>query len=129
MDIAFLIGRILFGGFFIINGLNHLLKMESMVGYAASKHVPAPKVAIFITGIMLLLGGLGVLLGVFVVISVVLLVVFLAVTAFIMHDFWDVRDEPMRTMEKVNFMKNIALAGAALTLLAIPAPWYASLIL
>ena len=129
MDTAFLIGRILFGGYFIISGLNHFMKAAPLSDYARSKNVSSPKVAIFITCVMMLLGGLGILLGTFIAASVILLVVFLVVVAFVIHDFWDVKDEQMRMMEKINFMKNIALAGAALTMLAIPEPWYASLVL
>ena len=129
MDTAFLIGRILFGGYFIMNGINHLFKMSSLVDYTKSKNVPAPKVAIFITGIMMLIGGLGVLVGAYIIASVTLLVIFLGTAAFIMHDFWDVKDPQMRMMEQVNFMKNLALVCAALTMLAIPTPWYASLVL
>lgn len=58
-----------------------------MTEYSKSKGVPAPGLAVFITGIMLLLGGLSILLGAYVSIGAILLVIFLFPTAFIMHNF------------------------------------------
>ena len=40
MDWLFLIGRIVFGLFFVINGLNHFMMVSAMTGYTASKGVP-----------------------------------------------------------------------------------------
>jgi uncharacterized membrane protein YphA (DoxX/SURF4 family) len=35
--IALLIGRIIVGGFFLMNGFNHFAKLNMMAGYAKSK--------------------------------------------------------------------------------------------
>lgn len=77
------------------------------------------KAAVIITGIFLLLGGLGILFGVYVKIAVLALAVFLAPATFIMHAFWKAQDSNMRMSEMVHFMKNLALLGAALMLLSI----------
>ncbi len=39
MALAFLIGRLIFGGFFLFNGVNHLLSYGQMVQYTAAKGV------------------------------------------------------------------------------------------
>jgi hypothetical protein len=44
-----------------------------------------------------------------------------------MHDFWSVLDPMQRVVEMTSFMKNMALAGATLMLLAVPEPWVGSL--
>jgi hypothetical protein len=46
----------------------------------------------------------------------------------IMHNFWKLEDPQSRMAEKINFMKNTALVGAILMLLAIPSPWPLSLV-
>jgi uncharacterized membrane protein YphA (DoxX/SURF4 family) len=92
-------------------------------GYAASKRVPAPKLATVVSGVLLLIGGLSILLGVYPVVGVAALVVFFVPVTFWMHDFWAVQDPMQRTIQMVNFAKNLALLGAALMLLAIPQPW------
>ena len=76
-DIAFLVGRILVGGFFLMNGFNHFGKYNMMKGYAASKNVPASGLAVVVSGLLLVLGGASILLGVWPTVGVVLLLVFL----------------------------------------------------
>lgn len=120
IDILFLIGRLLFGGFFIMSAISHFTKMEMLAGYSQFKGVPMSKTAVIITGILLLLGGLGILFGVYVEIAVLALAVFLVSVTFIMHAFWKVQDPNMRMSEMVHFMKNLALLGAVLMLLSIP---------
>jgi hypothetical protein len=61
--VTFLIGPIIFGGFFISGGLNHFTKRAMYTQYAASKHVPSPGAAIIVSGLMLVLGGASVLFG------------------------------------------------------------------
>jgi uncharacterized membrane protein YphA (DoxX/SURF4 family) len=122
-DVLFLIGRIVLGVFYLFNASNHFFNLKMMSGYTKSKGVPFPTLATLGTGVMLLLGGLSVLLGVYPDVGVALLVIFLVPTAFIMHNFWTVSDPQMRMMEMVQFSKDMALAGSALMFLAIPEPW------
>ncbi len=116
----FLLGRLLFGGILAFNGLNHLLDSEAMVGYAGAKGVPAPGLMVPFTGGLLLFGGLGIMAGVVPTLAAGALVAFLLITTPLMHDFWAVPEE-QKQGELINFMKNIALAGAALALFAISA--------
>ncbi|MEK6757374.1 MAG: DoxX family membrane protein [Bacteroidota bacterium] len=127
MEIVFLIGRILLGGYSIFNGLNHFIRLSMMTEYAKVKGVPVPSVAVAVTGLMLLLGGFSILLGAYPAIGVILLVAFLIPVSFIMHDFWKVSDPQTKMIEMVNFTKNLALAGATLMLLAIEIPWKSAL--
>ena len=122
-----LLGRVLLGGYFIKNGVNHLKNSKALTPYAASKGVPSPAMAVLVTGVMLLLGGLGILLGIYVRLAILLLVLFLVGTLIKMHPYWTVTDPMARMGENVNFYKNIALIGALLLLLAIPLPWVPSL--
>ena len=123
MAILFLIGRIIFGGFFLMNAWSHFKNIEGLSGYAVSKGVPEPKAAVFISGVLLMLGGLGVVFGVAPEASLTLLIVFLVPVSFKMHAFWKETDPNARMMDRVQFMKNMALVGALLMLYAIPVPW------
>jgi len=127
MIYLFLLGRVLLGGYFIMNGYNHIKNLNALTGYAQSKGVPTPKMAVFVTGLMLLLGGAGVLLGVFVEFSITLLSIFLIGVTFKMHKYWEVTDPMMQMGERVNFYKNLGLLGGVLMLLAIPLPWVKAL--
>ena len=123
MTIAFLIGRIIFGLLFLMFATNHFMQLENMTGYAASKGVPSPKLAVIVGGVLLLIGGLTILTGFQPLIGVIALVVFLIPVSFKMHDFWTVADEQMKVVEMTQFMKNMALLGAALIFLGVPQPW------
>lgn len=108
------VGRVLFCTLFIMSGMNHLMQMESMKQYAASKGVPAPGLMVPLSGLMILAGGLMVLLGWHRFIGAGLLFLFLVPTAFIMHAFWKEEDPQARMNEMTHFMKDLALAGGAL---------------
>lgn len=127
MEVLFLIGRIIFGGFFIYNAINHLRNAEGMSGYAGSKGIKSPKNAVIGTGILLLLGGAGVVLGIYPRISLILLLIFLIPVTFIMHAYWKIEDPQAKAAEQIQFMKNLALIGASIALLAAPLPWDLSL--
>ena len=116
MDIAFIIGRILFAFLFVGSGIGHLAKAEAMAGYAKYKGVPAAKAAVIVSGLMILAGGISVALGIYPVIGSWLLVIFLIPTAVLMHAFWKESDPQAKMTEQVAFNKDIALAGAALAL-------------
>lgn len=115
MDAALLwIGRILFSLIFVFGGLGHFVQLEEMAEYAASKNIPAPKVMVALTGLMLVAGGLSILFWKYVVVGSWLLIVFLGLTAIKMHGFWALEDPMERQNEMNHFMKNVALLGAAL---------------
>ncbi len=127
MDIVFLIGRILLGGFFVTNGINHFKNLDMMAGYAKSKATPTPTLAVGGTGALLLLGGLSLIFGFQPIVGAALLVIFLLGVSFKMHNYWAVQDPQTRMGEQVNFMKNMALLGALLMLVETPRPWPLSL--
>jgi putative oxidoreductase len=118
VDILVLIGRILFSALFLGSAFGHLTQTKAMAGYAVSKRVPSPAAAVVGSGVLILLGGLSVLLGAWPDLGALLLIVFLVPTAFLMHGFWRERDPMMRQNDQVHFMKDLALAGAALVMLA-----------
>ncbi len=122
-EILFLLGRVLFGGYFLISGINHFKDVKMLTKYAASKKVLFPKFNVILSGLMLFLGGLGVVLGMYIGLASTLLWIFLLVASFKMHDFWNVSDPSERMAQKMSFMKNMALLGASLLILWIPMPW------
>lgn len=126
MDIVFLIGRIIFGIVFILFGINHFKGRAQTTGYAASKGVMGATFLVPLTGLMLILGGLSVGTGFLPRIGLILIILFLIPTSFLIHNFWTL-PEAEKANEQVQFMKNMAIAGAALALLYIALPWPLSL--
>ena len=114
MDIVLIVGRILFALIFINSGFAHFAQREAMTGYAQFKKVPAAKLAVPLTGLMILLGGISVVLGFWMDLGALLLAIFLIFSAFMMHNFWTISDTQAKQGETINFFKNLSLAGAAL---------------
>ena len=123
MEIIFLIGRVLFGMLFLQNGWNHFVNNTGLAIYAQSRGVPMPRIAVFITGIIIVLGGLGIILGIYVKLSILLLSLFLIGTLLKVHTFWKEVNPSTRTAEQTSFFKNAALLGALLMFLSILEPW------
>jgi putative oxidoreductase len=115
------VGRILFALIFINSGFAHFAQREAMTGYAQFKKVPAAKLAVPLTGLMILVGGLSVVLGFWADLGALLLAAFLIVSAFMMHNFWTMDDATQKMNETVAFFKNLSMAGAALIIFAIVA--------
>jgi putative oxidoreductase len=126
-NLAFLIGRILIGVFFLMAGFNHFVRLNMMAAYAKMKGVPAPAVAVGGSGILLVLGGASMLLGFHPTIGVILLVIFLLPTTFMMHNFWAIQDPQAKLTEMIMFQKNVAILGLLLMTLLIERPWPISL--
>ncbi len=115
--LPFLLGRFVFGGFFLYNGINHFLQHRAMAQYVSAKNVPMPDVAVTASGVALALGGASLILGVKPTLGAAAVAGFLAGVSPIMHDFWKVEDPQRRQAEMINFSKNMALLGASLALM------------
>jgi len=122
VEILFLVGRIVFGLYLLYNAYNHFRNLDGLAGYAAMKGIPAPQAMTALSGLLLVVGGASILSGFEPVVGVGAVALFLVPVTLMMHAFWAAPAE-MAGMEKVQFMKNAALLGAALMLLAIPQPW------
>ena len=119
MEIIIVIGRILFGGFFLMSGINHFTKLEAMTGYAKYKKLPAAKAGVLLSGLALVLGGIYIILGFYTDLGALMLAIFLVLAAFIFHNFWKESDATAKQNEMLAFLKDIALAGGALIIFAL----------
>ena len=126
MRALFVLGRVIFGGYFAYNGINHFLNQKTMSQYAGAKGVPAAEAAIPATGAMLVVGGASIMAGVKPRQGLAALIGFLIPVTLQIHRFWDEQDPNQRLNELTHFSKNLALVGAALMLMQIDEPWPAS---
>lgn len=118
MDVLVLIGRVLFVVLFFSSAFGHFTQTDAMTDYARSRGLPQPRIAVLAGGVVLAVGGLSVLLGVWADLGALLLVIMLVPTAFLMHQFWKETDPQAKQGEMIHFNKDLALAGAALMLFA-----------
>ena len=127
MKAPFLIGRLLFGGFFLYSGINHFKNRVQMAQYAASKGVPQSSAAVTASGALLVFGGASIITGILPKLGTAAIAAFLSGVSPVMHDFWLAEDDQERMNQLVHFSKNTALLGADLVLMSIPEPWSMSL--
>jgi len=120
-----LIARILLSWMFLQSAYAHLVHAKPMAAYATGVgHVPMAQLAVVVTGLMLLLGGLSLLLGYHPRVGAAILFLFLVPVAFMMHAFWKETDPMQRAGQRAHFWKNITLAGAMLYIITYPSwPW------
>ncbi len=89
--------------------------------------MPAPKLAVIVSGLLILLGGLSILFGVRPTWGIIAVTLFMVPVTLIMHNYWADTDPFAKQMNQVNFLKNVGLLGAAWTLIMVPQPWPMSL--
>ena len=103
---------------------NKIPQFSQTVEYMAREGVPIPKAALAGAIGMLLLGGLSLLLGAWTRIGAFLLLVFLGAATYYFHDFWTLTDPLQREVQTIQFLKNLAIGGGLLAILAFGAgPW------
>jgi putative oxidoreductase len=106
------LGRFWFALIFLMAGANHFNKQT--IGYAASQGVPLASVAVPLSGVLAIVGGLSILLGYRARLGAWLIVLFLIPVTLMMHKFWTVTDPMMAQIQMVLFMKNVSMLGGAL---------------
>ena len=122
MALVVLLGRLFFALIFLIAGPDHF--SSRTIAYAASRGVPLASIAVPSSGVIALLGGLSILLGYRTRIGAWLIALFLIGVTPTMCNFWKVPDPMMHEMQKIMFMKNLAMLGGALLISQFgPGPW------
>ena len=112
MKYVVLLGRILYSSIFLMAGPGHFT--AGTIGYAANKGVPMASIAVPLSGIISLAGGLSIALGYRAKWGGWLIVLFLVPVTVMMHNFWAMTDPNMAQMQQIMFMKNVSMLGAAL---------------
>jgi len=119
------LARLLLAGIFLVSAVfNKIPQFQATAAYMATEGVPNPKFALFGAIGLLLLGGLCVVLGAWTRIGAAFLLAFLLAATYYFHDFWTFADAGQRQLQTIQFMKNMAIAGGLLSLIAFGGgPW------
>jgi len=117
-----LLGRFFFVLIFLMAAPNHF--KGQTIAYAAAQGVPLASIAVPLSGVLALVGGLSILIGYRAKIGAAMIALFLIGVTPLMHPFWNVTDPMMHQMQMIMFMKNIAMLGGALLITQFgPGPW------
>ncbi|MFM7109213.1 MAG: DoxX family protein [Planctomycetaceae bacterium] len=99
-------------------------RFSATVEVMKSQGVPNPTFALFGAIGLLVIGGVAVVLGAWTRFGAIFLFVFLAAATFYFHDFWTFADPKIRQDQTIQFMKNLAIGGGLLALVAFGGgPW------
>ena len=117
MLVAFMVGRILTGAFYIYHASHNFLSIRNVISRVAFKGIPFPGLAVVISEILLIVAGLSFITGFLPTIGVCAAVLFLVPVTFIMHNFWAL-PEAAKQIQMIMFMKNISMMGGMLLIIA-----------
>lgn len=112
-----LAGRIMLALIFVVSGWGKIGGFEGTVGYIASKGLPLPQLAAAAAIIVELVGGILLIIGWQARGAAAALFLFVILTTFIFHTFWTV-EPAQQSMQQIQFMKNIAIMGGMLYVMA-----------
>jgi putative oxidoreductase len=82
--------------------------------FSASQGVPLASIAVPLSGVVAIAGGLSILLGYRAKLGAWLIVLFLIPVTLMLHKFWTVQDPMMAQIQMILFMKNVSMLGGAL---------------
>jgi putative oxidoreductase len=112
-----LIGRILASVIFILSGVFKFVGFNAMLPVMTAHQIPYPRFFLAASAVIEVLGGLGILFGLFGRFWASLLFFYLVPVTLIFHDFWNYAG-PQGQVQMVNFLKNLAIMGGLLQITA-----------
>jgi putative oxidoreductase len=112
-----LIARVLLALMFILAGFGKIGGFSGTAGYIASKGLPLPQLVAVLTIAVELGGGLAVLAGLYTRWAALALALFTLAASVLFHNWWAFPAE-QQMVQNLMFMKNVAVAGGMLALVA-----------
>ena len=110
-----LLGRVLLSAIFILSGLGKLPHFHDIAGMMAGKGIPMASVALVITLLIEIGGGLLVLTGYQAKYAALVMALWLIPVTLVFHHFWGIPGEQQQD-QMVHFLKNVAVIGGLLIL-------------
>lgn len=112
-----LLGRLIFGGVLAYLAIENFRNIEDQIGYAEAKGIPEADKLVPLASGTLAFGSIGIILWRFPTLAAGAVAAFMAGTTPTMHDFWAADDPQERQVEQYQFLKNVAMFGAAVAFL------------
>ncbi|MCA2276614.1 DoxX family protein [Mycobacterium intracellulare] len=116
MDVAILIGRVLFAAIFVGGSIGHFTNTATMSAHTESMGLRPGRLFVLGSAVWMSIAAALLLVGAWIDVAALMLFVFLIPTAFVMHRFWTATDPETKATEQIHFLKDLSLAGGALML-------------
>lgn len=111
------VGRVLLSLIFLLSAMGKFNDWQATAGMLTEKGLPAADALLSIAVVLEIVGGASVLFGLYTRLGAVALLAFMIPVTVIMHNFWAFEDQA-QTTEMIQFMKNVAITGGIVMVLA-----------
>ncbi|HKW80680.1 MAG TPA: DoxX family protein [Casimicrobiaceae bacterium] len=116
-DVLALLGRVLLAVIFVYSGFGKITDFQGTVHYIEAVRMPVPQVLAVGAIVVEFIGGLALLIGFRARWAALAFVLFLIVITPLFHNFWSApAAEAME--QQINFIKNVAIIGGMLMVMA-----------
>src|SRR3954447_17160079 len=116
-DTGLLFGRLLLGAIFVSSGFGKVMHLDTFAQSLSSRGVPMSTPLSVLGALVEFLGGIAIVIGLQVRWASALMILFVIVATLISHRYWELADAARRAQE-TQFMKNVAILGGFLLLMA-----------
>jgi putative oxidoreductase len=120
VETVMLLARVLLGLIFVMSGYGKLMNLGGFTANLTHQGVPFPEVLAVVGAAVEFGGGALIVLGFKARLAALMLVVFVAMATLIAHRFWEL-DGAARTAQNTQFMKNVAIEGGLMMVVAVGA--------
>src|SRR6266404_5811503 len=101
------LGRFFLAMIFLVAAPNHFTRQT--IAFSTYQGVPLASIAVPLSGVVAIAGGLSILLGYRAKLGAWLIVLFLIPVTLMLHKFWTVQDPMMAQIQMILFMKNVSM--------------------
>lgn len=117
-NLAALVGRILLAAIFVLSGLNKLGDFAGTAAMMSSVGLPMSELLLVATILIEVVGGLMVVIGWQARYAATALFLFMIPVTIVFHNPWAAVDGAAAQQQMIHFLKNLAIAGGLLNLIA-----------
>ncbi len=113
-----LVGRVMISMIFLMSGMGKVFQFDGQVGYAASQGIPMASAAIAVSAIIEIAAVIMIVVGYKARLGAAALFLWMIPVSFMMHAFWTITDPMAMQINMIMFMKNIAMMGGMMLIMA-----------
>ena len=114
-------GRVLLSAIFILSGIVKLTQFSAVAGMMASKGIPLATVALVVTILVEIGGGLFLLTGFKAQYAAMVIALYLVPVTLVFHNFWAYQGQQQQA-QMIDFLKNLAIMGGLLVVSSLGRP-------
>lgn len=112
------LSHLLLAGMFITGGADAFINPDGRAQRVAAAGIPEPRQSTILNGALMAVGGTMLAVGIAPKLAALVLAGTLVPTTFVGHAYWQETENNMRAGQRIHFLKNLAMIGGLLAVLA-----------